>query len=143
MGMTKKEFDALMAQKKRFQKQLAEECFKNRKVFIDVNGTYNLKTKWYVYGFEGETEGVGIKEANRSILELFQDKTGAVKCEYSQPVLEGKVPALVYKHRDGRYMKLLFIYDKKYGKHIVAVIHSQKENELMEQLKAQREEKYY
>ena len=114
---------------------IAEQCFREHRAAIDYDSKHckHLKTKWFIDGFKGESEGVGWQEAKRLVVKMFRDKTGSVSCNYSQPVLPNELPALEYKHDNGLYMKLMFKYSASRNGYIVFIdIHGQKENYLWE-----------
>lgn len=113
---------------------IAKQCFRDHKTCLDYDGRHcNAKTNWFVFGLKGESEGVGLEEAKRLVAEMFRDRTGAVSCNYSQPVLPNELPALEYKHDNGLYMKLMFKRKASDNSYIMFIdIHRQKENDLWE-----------
>ena len=105
------------------------------KVHFDIHDAYNPKTKWFIYGCEQEgTTGVGREEASRLFRELLNDRSGATRLKFSDPMFNNEVPALVYERCDGKYMKILFKEKDSKGKYcrVAIVLHSMKENDYWE-----------
>lgn len=125
------EFNAMKREMRKKCLPIAKQCFEQHRAYIDINGQYcNRKTNWFVCGYNGEA-GIGVKAAGKLAIDMFRDRTGAVSCDYSRPVLENQLPALEYKRSDGMYMKLMFKYSVSKGYYIMFIdIHSQEENKL-------------
>lgn len=130
-----------MNKTKKYWKNTILEYARKRKMVFDIPGEYNDKTDWYINGY-GREKGIGEKRALELVKELVCKDDPEVTCSFSPKTdsyinraghfVAGRKDAVVYtRSADHLYLKILFEEERK---RVRIVLHSEKENEIADDL---------